>query len=477
MQPPPPPYIHQNRLVSWKGRTVHEIVHRNLQNAQVNPTTNKYSLVLFRAAPLKHFRKETPFTLVNANNPQSTFHFGGGGGGGGSSGWTNFREKRSIDEINRPGGCTVSTTATTDPNKLGYEMCMGPNGSGGWIVLDPSPSVSNPRQTNCSDARNALRRVRSSGTIPHTYLNNRNNATYCTSTKQYLDSRQRSFAQNTFQYFRSGNSNVLPGSPLAKSNVYAAQGTNHCLSTANKYFLSTTTTFDYFFPNTTTTTVSFIQRTVSIPGGQYYDIDALNNLLFRAQVANGDAYSTRENNYAYLNFYYDNISRRIVVAAYAVYVSAAATYAYPYISVTNADFSQLMGFAVQGTYPPAGTPVTDTRQAGTLPLLAYSTLPFSLVPVSFRELTYKPNNYQYSQQGGVSASERILRLKYNTINSNAATYETPYGRQVANALAYSVSDGVFHSLKDKIGFPLPKYIKVEPTTGQVICCRRETIAG
>jgi hypothetical protein len=40
------------------------------------------------------------------------------------------------------------------------------------------------------------------------------------------------------------------------------------------------------------------------------------------------------------------------------------------------------------------------------------------------EITYKPNNAKFSTQGGVSAGERLLRLKYNTIagdiNSNNA---------------------------------------------------------
>lgn len=30
-------------------------------------------------------------------------------------------------------------------------------------------------------------------------------------------------------------------------------------------------------------------------------------------------------------------------------------------------------------------------------------------------ITYNPNNAQYSKQGGVSSSERLLRLKYNTV--------------------------------------------------------------
>ena len=50
---------------------------------------------------------------------------------------------------------------------------------------------------------------------------------------------------------------------------------------------------------------------------------------------------------------------------------------------------------------------------------------------------YKPNNAQYAQQGGVSSSSRILRLKLNTINKNAQSIGNSYGSSVSSALSYS----------------------------------------
>jgi len=50
---------------------------------------------------------------------------------------------------------------------------------------------------------------------------------------------------------------------------------------------------------------------------------------------------------------------------------------------------------------------------------------------------YKPNNCQFAQQGAVSSSSRILRLKLNTINSNANSIRNSYGSNAANALSYS----------------------------------------
>jgi hypothetical protein len=37
---------------------------------------------------------------------------------------------------------------------------------------------------------------------------------------------------------------------------------------------------------------------------------------------------------------------------------------------------------------------------------------------------YKPNNKQFAQQGGVSSSSRIAKLKYDTIRSSTATYDS-----------------------------------------------------
>ena len=53
------------------------------------------------------------------------------------------------------------------------------------------------------------------------------------------------------------------------------------------------------------------------------------------------------------------------------------------------------------------------------------------------KIYYKPNNCQFGQQGGVSSSSRLLRLKLNTINSSATSIGKSYGKSAASALAYS----------------------------------------
>jgi hypothetical protein len=49
---------------------------------------------------------------------------------------------------------------------------------------------------------------------------------------------------------------------------------------------------------------------------------------------------------------------------------------------------------------------------------------------------YKPNNTQYAQQGGVSASSRLSRLKYNTLNNNGAAFNSAAGAVNINSGRY-----------------------------------------
>jgi hypothetical protein len=83
---------------------------------------------------------------------------------------------------------------------------------------------------------------------------------------------------------------------------------------------------------------------------------------------------------------------------------------------------------------------------------------------------YKPSNSEFAQQGGVSSSAQIARVKYNTITNNGAAFTRAFGSATGNALAYGGSDQTY-TIKDKIGFPLtktPVVSKYQPDT--VICC-------
>jgi hypothetical protein len=47
---------------------------------------------------------------------------------------------------------------------------------------------------------------------------------------------------------------------------------------------------------------------------------------------------------------------------------------------------------------------------------------------------YKPNNIQYAKQGAVDSSDRLTRLKLNTINKNAASYKDIFGSSASRYL-------------------------------------------
>jgi len=61
----------------------------------------------------------------------------------------------------------------------------------------------------------------------------------------------------------------------------------------------------------------------------------------------------------------------------------------------------------------------------------------------------KPNNQQYFQQGAVSSSSRIDRLKYNTVSSNAQSFKSAWGAQAANAGRYRADGNSPYFIKNK----------------------------
>jgi hypothetical protein len=62
---------------------------------------------------------------------------------------------------------------------------------------------------------------------------------------------------------------------------------------------------------------------------------------------------------------------------------------------------------------------------------------------------YKPNNAQYAQQGAVSSSSRMVRLKLNTINKNGNSFRSAWGQAAANAGKYHGTSDAPYFLKSK----------------------------
>lgn len=62
---------------------------------------------------------------------------------------------------------------------------------------------------------------------------------------------------------------------------------------------------------------------------------------------------------------------------------------------------------------------------------------------------YKPSNNQFATQGAVSSSDRLLRLKLNTVNKNGSSFRTAYGDQAANAGKYRGNVNAPYFIKSK----------------------------
>jgi len=65
---------------------------------------------------------------------------------------------------------------------------------------------------------------------------------------------------------------------------------------------------------------------------------------------------------------------------------------------------------------------------------------------------YNTNNDQFAQQGAVSSSSLVTRIKYNTITNNGCIYHTANGVEIANALAYGVPASG-NASKHILGYP------------------------
>ena len=452
--------------ILWKGKTLNQLT-TIFQKNQNSTIISKYNLRL--AQPLKIYRKEiasVPVVLCS-------------------------RQHVSIDELNMPNGYTISKAT----NQYGRKETLDIN-----LTSDSTqkPGSCNALSTNSvclNPAQNALNRVRSSGNLKKTYNVNRNNDTYYTSAKQYLESRNKLFAQNQFNYVRKGDLASVPGSPTTYQNVYSPQGLNHC----PEVMLTSDVIFSYQWTSGINASDTVLTP-VTIPAGNYQSINDINQILIQTMTANKHYYIDNNSGlFVYLlNISYDNVAQRVVLqtkyASTDIYPTGTSGLTYkpaksvdiipstlssPFFSITTSDASTLLGFDA-GTYPanltdntivPLPTSDTSSQTSG-------QNAP-QIGPPIYVPLYYKPSNYQYASQGGVSSSDKITRLKYNTITSNALKYRTAFGNATGNALAYN-SSGSTYTLKDKMGYPntcTPIFNKYSDTMQKQTCGKNYITTG
>ena len=422
--------MNQIPIISWKGATfnqVHSFVKFN-NIADRNGLTN-----LFKANPLKIYRREIASTSVDVCNPRTSV---------------------KIDSYNRPNGTIINSTATTQNGLVNSVDNLLPNNS------CEQPGTCN---VILSPADNARKRVRSGGMIRRQFDISRNNDTYYTSTNQYLSSRNRTFKQNQYNYFRDGDSSAKPGTSLASANVYSPQGLSHC----PKYHISTPTKLSYIWVNDTI-------NDVIIPVG-YYTVDDINQLLKQTMFANkhyilidGNLYSNEYysgNIQYFLNISFNSNTNQVELQSFRMayadvngHIPSGATWfitngqdKFPQFELAEQPILTALGFSAI-TFPTAQAASTlNTTETILTELSSIS----PAIQKLYVKLYYKPNNPQFAHQGAVSAGDLITRKKYNSITNSTVAYRSAFGASVANALAYGVPANGY-TYKDKLGYPMKK---------------------
>jgi hypothetical protein len=439
-----------NGIISWKGRTFNQITSYIRKNGGVNSAVTVGNNI-FNRLPLKIYRREIAVpTETNCKQ----------------------RSAMRIDVLNAPGGSITNSAVNAGGLVNVIDFNLTENSS-----ERPGSACDGVCVSTGSSQSNALRRLRSGGMMKKQFDLSTSKQTYYTNSQQYINSRNRGFTQNQFYYTRTGNTSSKPGDSLTTNNIY----TTNTLTDCKKIYISVDTTFEYTWVNTT----PLDPVIVTVPAG-YYNINDINAVLHNAMIANAHYYRQLDNlsKVFLLNFSLNNstgfveltvsqISDDIVLANHygkalvSTNLGVRETTDWttpteatsPQITILNNSFKSVIGFD-DGVYPAVNTNSVVEPFIGTsLPLLQ---------PEGNR-VYYKPNNPQFAQQGAVTSSSKIARIRYDTITNSASSYRTAFGMHVSNALAYGVPANGY-TIKDKIGYPNPNTPTVT-TTGEMRFCK------
>lgn len=171
------------RPILWKGKTFNQIV----SGLRMNQPIVSSSESIFSALPMKHYRREISSTAKNS------------------------RPSYSVEEILRPGGSIVQTTASNAASLPGLvEFGLTEN------------KTERPTSITCSiRGDEARRRVRSAGNVRRP-----DRKRVITSAAQYLVNRGQTFDQSQYHHLKSGNATANAGEPASLQNVYTPNGAN-----------------------------------------------------------------------------------------------------------------------------------------------------------------------------------------------------------------------------------------------------------
>jgi hypothetical protein len=413
------------RYFSWKDRIFYQISSFIKKNNNNNVNSTK---LFMKSQPLKLYRREIVTTAIKPCNSRTSL---------------------KIDDFNRPGSMKVSGIKSID-NLAGLVNI---------IDYNVTQCISNNKESciNMPDV-DARRRVRSAGMIHRKYNPSHNNDTYCTSSNQYLISRNRTFSQNQYNFIRYGNSTVKPGSSLSKDNLYSPNGLSHCVQPYISIELLNNQ-FQYKWIDGNTFNVTLIQ-------GQY-DIFELNSFFQNAMMYNTHYVINKSNDSKIflLNIGYDDLNKRVVLTT-----ESGSNYNNDYYSVPN---TRVNLWSLPGTTPAFIIPNTNFQQiigftTGTYNQPSQTSNIQPNIRQNYVTMNYKPSNPQFGQQGAVSSSTLVARKKYDTITDIGAKMKSAYGSETANAYAYGVADKQY-TKKDIVGYPLTKTPVISKYTGEIKC--------
>lgn len=449
-------------IIPWKGQTFNQVVTHIKKNGLLySDNTNN----IFSALPLKTYRKEI-----------------------GSGDCTSSRNTTTIEELNRPGSSIVNSKSPT---------C---NGLVNVVDFDLTEN-SSQNIGNCASEcvigtpeTNARRRVRSSGMIKKQFDLSNDKLKYYTDSRQYLNSRNKTYNQNNFHYVHDGDVTAVPGSSQSIANVYQTNTTTNC----KRYYLSSDTSFTYEWIASNIGEITgstdgddvgnYGNFTVNLKKG-FYEVNDINRVLHAQMILNEHYFinTVNKSKRFFINFRFDAITNLVELQIDSISLEiinnlglAKPTFGSesrnviwnvpsgtikPIVNILDNGFKDIIGFNV-GEY---------TSSEDTTYVVSSNSSDGPAIKSRYTPVYYKPNNHQYAQQGAVSSSSRITRLKYNAITTTASTYRNAFGLHVANALAYGVPANGY-TVKDKLGYPLPK-TPTFTSTGEQRDCPNVSIQG
>lgn len=445
------------RYTNWKGKTFQQVSSSILKNNPENAGTIDQ---IMRPLPLKIYRREIAIQYPEKSCSVSRFSV-------------------SMDELLRPNGAITRPYSTPEDttgiiNTLDFNY--NENKSENYICSSSS--------AKCAE-NDARRRVRSSGMIRKKYDPLRQDTAYFTNSTQYLTSRAKTFHQNQYQHVRRNEiSLVSQGHDTITS--FVPNGLSHCpkveISTSRNNNVLSYLWIDYesTFPNSMATYL----HQIIIPDG-VYDVADLNGVVEKALIANSHYYINNENRskVALIKFIYNVIEKKVELQLYSTAIVDNANYSVPIgftwehpstnklpvVFIHGNNLQNVIGFE-SGYYPDMIEDSTANERDTNYGIVSNRA---GSLTSSLKSLVYKPSNMKFASQGGVSASERTLREKYNSITNSGKLFKAAYGQNLSSALAYGVG-GSMYSIKDRVGYRMTKTPVFDKNTGVKRCVEYTT---